>query len=283
MKLFALSILAKISRILAKIVSMQVFTKVLKIFPQGVRKHLLFESNYRCIHEVKIIDQTFNFEVYSRDEYFFEFLNGTFQDWEKSSLEWWVNKCSSQKGPGKVLDLGAYSGIYSIAAASAGKSVIAFEPNSETFKLLERNVKLNNFMEKIDVRNFAIGAEPAFLNLAVEKFRSYSSGSRVLENQSSINETDWRILQSTEIKKLDDVIGSQKIDLLKIDVEGFELDVLNGARNTLTNNRTQILIEVLSPETFENVKALMQSLGYSLDSSFYDSHGGRNYVFSNMN
>jgi FkbM family methyltransferase len=282
MKLFALLVLAKISQILSKIVSIQVFKRICTVFPQGIRKHLLFESNYRTIHEVKILDKTFFFEVYSRDEFFFEFQNSTFQEWEKSSLEWWVNNCSSQTGPGRVLDLGAYSGIYSIAAAAAGKSVVAFEPNSETFKLLERNVKLNNFMEKIEVRNFALGAEPGILDLAVETFRNYSSGSRVVSKQSSVDESVWRILQSTEVKRLDDVIGSHQVDLMKIDVEGFELDVLNGALNTLTNNRIQVLIEVLSPETFERVKTLMQSLGYLLDSSFCDSHGGRNYVFSNL-
>ena len=74
------------------------------------------------------------------------YYSGVFGDFEGESLRLW-KECILSLKPKLILDIGAYSGIYSlIAALYSDKSIIhAFEPNKLTYKILEKNISLNAF------------------------------------------------------------------------------------------------------------------------------------------
>jgi FkbM family methyltransferase len=139
-----------------------------------------------------------------------------------------------------VIDVGAHIGSFSIKAAKetgpAG-TVVAVEPSSENFKLLERNIGMNGF-SNVRLLNAAGGD-----HIGSDKLRiSQRRGGNSFFNQG-FKEVD---VEQVEIKTLDSVVESLKlgrVDFLKIDVEGSELNVLKGANKLLTIQHPKIAME----------------------------------------
>jgi FkbM family methyltransferase len=125
------------------------------------------------------------------------------------------------------VDVGANIGNVSLTAAtilssnSQQPSVIAFEPNKKVYTFLCKNIELNKFTHTIRTHNIALGEASGFVNLTDEKNDGLK---RVVFDTRN---------QSIRLDRLDALLGSQKIDLLKIDVEGFELSVLKGSSGLL--------------------------------------------------
>jgi FkbM family methyltransferase len=134
------------------------------------------------------------------------------------------------------VDVGANSGSYTIlASAVQGSSVISFEPVHNSFTRLLNNVGLNNVTHLVDLRKKAIGAEIGSVRISSD----FDSTNRILGNQDS---TEDSVL--VEISTLD--LEIQRIPkIVKIDVEGFESQVLAGASDLLKNkNLKAVIIEL---------------------------------------
>jgi len=144
-----------------------------------------------------------------------------------------------------VLDLGAHHGLYSLLAAKCvgrnGK-VIAFEPSPRERKRLERHLRLNR-AANVSVQSYALGAEAGEAELyLVQNGQDGCNSLRppaVLEPVSTIAVESRRV--DEELKRLH--VGH--IDFIKLDVEGAELGVLQGANELLSGpSRPAILAEV---------------------------------------
>jgi len=120
------------------------------------------------------------------------------------------------------VDIGANIGGYTIRAAKYCK-VYAIEPLPRNYKILKINEKLNNV--KINSFNMAAGNKNGKIKLYYEP-GAYGTPS-VKRKQNYFIEV--------EMKPLDEIINEESIDLLKIDVEGAEDLVLEGARNCKKN------------------------------------------------
>jgi FkbM family methyltransferase len=129
-----------------------------------------------------------------------------------------------------VIDVGAYYGYFTIyAARKVGKTgkVIAFEPDPENFEILKNNVALSGL-------NNVILVERGLFNKNTEvDLSSDFSRSSIVENKNA---------QSSSIKiqcsPLDDEmrnLGINRIDFLKMDIEGAEVEALEGAEEALKN------------------------------------------------
>jgi len=168
--------------------------------------------------------------------------------------------------PGDIVyDIGANVGFYSVilgkAVGERGK-VIAFEPEKESYNLLQRNLKLNNL---INVYTFqkALGNE----NKEGELFLGQTIGnfSLVKTYEKEINS------QKVEIVKGDQFVRDQSLPIpkaVKIDVEGYEYSVLLGLRETLSNSKCQIICcevhpRLLPPEVKEGkIRNIIKSFGF---------------------
>ncbi|MFD1628601.1 FkbM family methyltransferase [Pseudopedobacter beijingensis] len=118
-------------------------------------------------------------------------------------------------------DIGANVGSYSLLASGfVGANSITFEPSLQTFNILLRNIKLNNLETKISPLQLALGRECGKLAFTTK----YDTGNHIVTIDKNGNNN---II--VEVKKLDDFIKKSPI-LLKIDVEGFETEVLNGGK-----------------------------------------------------
>lgn len=127
--------------------------------------------------------------------------------------------------PGDLfLDVGANMGSYTVlASAVCGSSAIAYEPCREAADRLEANLVLNGVAQRVTLRRCAVGAE----NGRALVSHSLGTGNRVLMG----DETDG---VETAMVSLDrDVLRSPA--MIKVDVEGFELEVLKGSAGHLAD------------------------------------------------
>lgn len=143
-----------------------------------------------------------------------------------------------------VVDVGANYGDSAIWWSRTFKAkVIAFEPLNEVFNVLEENVRLNK--AEVTTYNVALGNGDLI---------SGSSDGNMLSAGGNL---------TMKAEKLDSYIF-ERVDLLKIDVEGFEVDVLKGAENTICRFKPRIIIETHSKELRKKCHEFLSSHGYTL-------------------
>jgi FkbM family methyltransferase len=125
-------------------------------------------------------------------------------------------------------DVGANQGLYTLwlARVAAGGHVYAFEPDPELFECLKQNVR-NNVLTNISAIRAAASNRSGTLPFTANRLNR--GDNRVTENPSSS-------LEHVKAVTLDEILAHSRLDLLKIDVQGFEIEVLLGAHETLRNN-----------------------------------------------
>ena len=134
------------------------------------------------------------------------------------------------------VDVGANIGFLSlVASAKVGHSgrVYAFEPVPSTFEILKTNKQINNF-EQLCLNQFALGNKNENLKIFNEK--NNRGGASIINHTQSQGIT-------ISVKKLDDLNIKEKINVIKIDVEGFEFEVLKGAEKTIKKDKPNLIIE----------------------------------------
>ncbi|GJE53405.1 hypothetical protein GOFOIKOB_6484 [Methylobacterium tardum] len=167
--------------------------------------------------------------------------------------------------PGSVfVDAGANIGTYTLPASKlvgAGGRVLSFEAHPKTFAYLKRNLE-NNRVANATALNLALGDKRGFISI---KFDSNNPGETHVSDEKEGT-------VGVELTTVDFMLGSLGIDeihYLKIDVEGFELPVIRGAKNTLFNSRNIIIQTELEEKhaaryghRVSEVCDLLQSLGF---------------------
>lgn len=133
----------------------------------------------------------------------------------------------------KFLDIGANVGVYTVLASSVrGASSIAIEPMKKTFDSLMDNILINRLDSKVKAFNIGLGSEEKTLFFKNEDTMSHV----IYTNDNNIS------VETVEVKRLDDIV-SESFDLIKIDVEGFESEVIKGGHNCFKNAKA-IIIEL---------------------------------------
>ncbi len=152
-----------------------------------------------------------------------------------------------------VVDVGANIGYYTIILADkVGKTgkVYAFEPDKTSFEILKKNIAINN-LKNVVVVNAAVGSKNGYLNL-------YKSKGNLGDHKVYGKGKAERI----KVFKLDDFI-KEKVDLIKIDTQGWEPEVVKGAQNLIFKNKPIIFMEY-SPASYKaaklNGKEMMKNL-----------------------
>ncbi len=168
---------------------------------------------------------------------------------------------------GKVAyDIGANIGFFTIIAArEVGPQgrVIAFEPLPDNVRWLRHNADLNGFSQ-VDVVEAAVGAQPGTVSLE-------AGGAGVWARISETGEHAVRML------RLDDAIADGSLpppDVVKMDIEGAEVQALEGMRDTLVNHRPTVIVELHG--TLAPVTDALRAAGYGferIDPRAPDVHG----------
>ncbi len=159
------------------------------------------------------------------------------------------------------IDAGANIGSYSIlASAEIGAISYSFEPVEHTYNQFQQNISVNNITTKVNSYNLGLASKAGELFFSDEQD---SSMNHVLDS-NNLSTNSKRV----EVSTLDSVLSNVSPSLLKIDVEGFELEVLNGANETLNNNSLKAIIIELNGtgENYgykdEDINQKLLSLGF---------------------
>ncbi len=141
-----------------------------------------------------------------------------------------------------IVDVGANVGwvatAFALAAGPSG-TITAFEPTPDTAALLASNLTRHGVADQVSVHQVAVASEPGRATL-----HCYA-----LSVVNSLAATEWAGSTGTievDVVRLDDVI-SEPVDILKIDVEGFESEVLQGAQQLIADNPGIDIVLELNP------------------------------------
>lgn len=141
------------------------------------------------------------------------------------------------------VDVGANVGIYSLIAGRrvgpAGK-VIAFEPMPSTSEALRVTIAVNGISRLVEAHEYALGSEEGSATLFIAPTSGHNS---LLPSEDASVRT-----QPVRIRRGDRILGRQQPRLIKIDVEGWELDVIDGLAETLDRSRGSNLVVEYSAE-----------------------------------
>lgn len=131
-------------------------------------------------------------------------------------------------GPGdNVIDCGANVGDFTVQLAATGATVYAFEPDPVAFKVLAERTR---GMANVHLSTSAVSSKEGTAKLYFHEKRAAdallaSTGSSLVESKTNVNPDDF---EEVQLVRLADVVASLgSVKLMKMDIEGHEIDVLN--------------------------------------------------------
>lgn len=168
-------------------------------------------------------------------------------------------------------DVGANAGYHTFAMIQRGAEVLAFEPDSETFERLTRNMELNpHVIPSVKLFKEGLSNRPGTLKVfqsGDDRHRGNSYLAETIDPQKWTRE-EGSAPEICSVTTLDRILDGGRIDFIKVDVEGMELQVLQGGQSSLEKFFPSIIFESLMTE-IEAPKCLavqefLQPLGYHL-------------------
>ena len=150
---------------------------------------------------------------------------------------------TTQNTPFIFIDIGANQGLFSLLAAQNPycTQVLAFEPVSASYALLQENIAHSEQREKIKPIQQAVSGQAGH---ATMRLRSGHSGAATLERENLTGYHTQEVVETIDITGLDAQLLVQGAILIKIDVEGFESKVIAGASQTIMREKPILLIEI---------------------------------------
>ena len=157
-----------------------------------------------------------------------------------------------------AIDVGAHIGYHSLILArcvgTRGR-VVALEPVEANRVLLEANLRLNN-CEHVDVMGVAAGSSEGSVTLGTEERHRYPGTSAIGRSATRV-----ATVNTTTIDTIVDAMP-RGVKFMKIDVEGAELAVLDGACRTLRTHHPVLVIELHDPDAPDAVLRRLREFGY---------------------
>lgn len=176
---------------------------------------------------------------------------------------------------GSVLaDIGANVGMYTVFAALArGARVIAFEPESENYAILNRNLQLNGIGDQVLALCAALSDQPGvdrlYLSAAIAGGSCHSFGEEV---GFDLKPRAAAFAQGSIAFRFDDLVGSGQVpppEFVKIDVDGFEHKVIRGMAQTLRKTTVRSMLVELNPALAEHlaIRRFLEEIGFAWDAA----------------
>lgn len=140
-----------------------------------------------------------------------------------------------------VLDIGANIGCTTILFGSRSRQVVGFEPSPSTFAFLTQNLGSSG-LGNVELRNYALGDESSEAELA---FAPDNRSGGFVTNQT--RGATGLVREQIVVKRLDDIVpslGVPSVDLVKLDVEGFETRVIRGGEKTIREAQPVVVLEL---------------------------------------
>ena len=244
-------------------------TKFLQNLPENMWKKTPFQEWESILNKIKlekmgrttinINDKNFYFEYY---DFFDSYYANNGVNVEPQTRKWFLENI---KEDDIVFDIGSHIGLYTILFSEKTKNVHSFEPTQTYDDLLKPNIE-NNKIKNVNLHKLAFGSESGKIKEKIYKIW----GMDPFEDEY-------------EFTTIDDYTESAGISptILKIDVDGFDYEVLIGGSTYLKNNDVTICIELSEialatrNNTFKDIVNFLSELGYVIVHIF----DNENYIF----
>jgi FkbM family methyltransferase len=173
----------------------------------------------------------------------------------------------------RIADVGANQGLYTVyfSRQAADGRVYAFEPDPDLFAKLKENTQRNN-RGNVSLFNAAIASQPDKLSFRAGRFNR--GDNRIVPNPTSPAGTI-----EVDAIPLDHAIPERKLNLLKVDVQGFEVQVLRGAKGLLECNSDLLVLLEFWPHGLrlagpgpEELLSILAQAGFSLFRLVHTAH-----------
>ena len=170
-----------------------------------------------------------------------------------------------------ALDCGANIGVHSVEWATAMTgwgSVVAIEAQERIYYALAGNIAINNCFNAIAM-HAAVAAEPGVMNIPVPDYFTPSSfGSLELKPRAETEfigqPIDYSEGKTVAVQKISiDALALPRVDLVKLDIEGMEMEALAGAAQTIARSHPIFLVETIKAGR-ENLRAFFEAHGYKM-------------------
>ncbi|MBS1533084.1 MAG: FkbM family methyltransferase [Bacteroidetes bacterium] len=199
----------------------------------GARK--LLHINYT---RLTITDDRYKFLV--PDDLFKHFREG---DYYEHNVVHFLDKIVKSYDKPVMIDVGASCGYYSVRYSKLCRHIFSFEPAAETYKFLEKNIKINAIE---NVTALKIGLSDSDEEKKINLY-SLSANNTIFDKNIAAGGTLKKIgVETIKLKRLDDLVSGGDVpapDIIKVDIEGAELSFLKGAKNTVIQYRPTVLLE----------------------------------------
>lgn len=221
----------------------------------NVAQHFYFNGEFVTLFQGKRI-RIVNYNSPNETSLFWQ---GTFEQ-EDISLKVWAEFC---KDAAVILDIGANSGIFSLIAKSVNPhaQLYSFEPITRIYDRLVKNCHLNDFNVKCE--NFAVSnrnSDGVIYDIpvdhhylaSIDPLELTSWGEGLIEQRVQLK----TILSYREENRL------MRIDLVKIDVEGHEVEVIEGFGSLIKEMAPKIIVEIKTKDRAVAIEKLVAGVGY---------------------
>ncbi len=187
---------------------------------------------------------------------------------ETQFLRAFLNSCTRAT---VVYDIGSNIGLFSVLAAIQGRErtvVHAFEPHANNCEAIRENVAVNQ-LSNVTVHQLALGEAPTIARLSSTDHSRGVGTHRVSDSGPS----DGHVVN---VESIDSLVarGLPPPDVLKIDVEGYELHVLKGMRRVAESKDFLVFLEfhetLLGPDARGQLDATLRDLGLRIDRTFLE-------------
>lgn len=183
------------------------------------------------------------------------------------------------------VDVGAYSGLYTVLACIANPALraVTFEPNPHKLAQLATNMTANGLQDRVTIVGAALAARSGRATLTIPAddstatLRGPARGDRTVE---------------IAVTTGDAALAGLPVDLVKIDVEGFEAEVLTGMSGVLAARRPKVIAECLDRDALARLRDVVSEHGYRhayhlgragltpVEDGFVHPRGLPNYLFT---
>jgi len=169
-----------------------------------------------------------------------------------------------------VVDVGANIGYFALVALSQCRAdVVAIEPHPETFSLLGENVRGNGFEAAVDCHQCAVGAASRSATLQVARQRNLCATTEPATDSHYVDEI------SVPMRRLDELLADTDtpvgdVDVLRMDVQGYEYEVFRGARRVLSEGNVGLIFVEVHPwylrerEEYDGFLTMLADAGFEL-------------------
>ena len=199
-----------------------------------------------------------------------EFLFSNYSEFGNKHNRGFNHLMKNLKNKNTFFDIGAHIGLVSIPAAqnmNLDSKIIAFEPSYKNYKHLKNHIKANNYNKKIKLYKNLVGEKNCKKNFYYSKYESPLNSIIKVKQIERYNKKSINQISIDYFCKKSGIFP----DIIKIDVEGAELNVLKGAKETILQYKPIIYLSVHPSHLIElgfnvnHLEDLIKSLDYKIE------------------